>query len=89
MTWDTTLLSGAPTSQSVAVDHSQWSVTTGRDNSTAGGARVGVPSAFETVSPAVAAATYGGASKSSLLPMIAIGAGVLVLVLVLAHRRHK
>jgi hypothetical protein len=86
MTWDTNLMSGAPTYSTNAFDDSQWTSVTGQGNpNTVGSTRSGVPSVAETVMPAgsVAAATYGGAG--SMLPFAALAAGVVLLVLVLHH----
>lgn len=89
--WDTTLLSGGPQTVTSPFDDSQWSVTTGKQNSTAGGARTGQPSVLDALTP-VATATYGaGGSRASgatsALPLLLIGGAVIALVLVM--RKHK
>jgi hypothetical protein len=91
--WDTTQVSGGPFSQSSPFDSSQWTVTTGKQNSTAGGARTGQPSVFDALTP-VATATYGpggsmasGAnSMGSMMPLLLVGGAVLVIVL-LKHKK--
>jgi hypothetical protein len=91
--WDTTLMAGGGLTQTSPFDSSQWTVTTGKQNSAAGGARTGQPSIMDALTP-VATATYGaGGSKASaaggmgMLPLLLIG-GALVLVVVLKHK-HK
>jgi hypothetical protein len=92
--WDSAQTSGGPFSQASPFDDSQWSVTTGKGNTTAGGARTGQPSVMDALTP-VAMATYGaggsrasaGGSMGSLMPLVLMGAAVLALVL-LKHK-HK
>lgn len=92
--FDSQQISGGPFAQTSPFDSSQWSVTTGKQNSTAGGARTGQPSLMDALTP-VAAATYGPGgsnasaanSMGSLLPLVLIGGAVVALVL-LKHK-HK
>lgn len=91
--WDTTLLSGGPFSQTSPMDNSQWTVTTGKQNSTAGGARTGQPSVMDALTP-VATATYGtggssasgASSMGSMLPLLMLG-GAVLLIVVLKHKK--
>lgn len=90
--WDTTQTAGGPVTVTSPFDDSQWTVTTGKQNSAAGGARTGQPSLMDALTP-VAQATYGAggsqasaAAASPMLPMLVM-AGALVLVVVLKHRK--
>lgn len=90
--WDTTQLSGGPFSQTSPFDDSQWTVTTGKQNSAAGGARTGQPSVMDALTP-VATATYGAggssasAASSPAMPLLLIGGALVVLLLL--KRKHK
>jgi hypothetical protein len=93
--FDSQQISGGPFSQTSPFDDSQWSVTTGKQNTTAGGAKTGQPSLMDAFTP-VATATYGAgggsasgaSSMQSMVPVLLIG-GVLVVILVLVKHKHK